>query len=249
MGSILKTAAAIGALTLTLGSAAEAADMRRPYPPAPPLPPPPVQSAPMPVDEFTSGWYLRGDIGYRFNKTDGVSNAATAAAVQVRDDDLDRSWLIGVGAGYKWQWFRTDLTLDYATKANYSGTTTRMVDDFTAKVDSFSVLANIYGDLGTWWGLTPYIGAGVGTARLSTTEFEQNFLAAVPAVESSKWNFAWAYMAGVSYKVSSNFHVDLGYRHIDMGDITTGRDTYGNQLTLKSVAADEVRLGVRYFFD
>ncbi len=245
MGSIFKTAAAIGALTLTLGAAVEAADLRRPYPPAPPLPPP-IQSAPMPVDEFTSGWYLRGDIGYRFNKVDDITNADPTRVIS---HDLDNSWMIGVGAGYKWQWFRADLTLDYGTKAEFSGTTTDMVGDFTAKLDSITGLANIYGDLGTWWGLTPYIGVGLGAARLSTTEFQQHFLALRPAVESSTWNFAWAYMAGISYKISNNFHVDLGYRHIDMGDIGTGRDAYGNQLTFKSVAADEVRLGIRYFFD
>ncbi len=249
MSSILKTAATIGVLILTLGSAAQAADLRRPYPTPPPapLPPPMVQSAPSLVDEFGSGWYLRGDVAYRSNNVDSVTNVA---AVPVTSDDLRKSWMIGVGGGYKWQWFRADLTLDYATKATYLGTTARMPNEFFAKIDTFTGLVNIYGALGTWWGLTPYLGAGVGTARLGVSKFEQHFVAPVTSSPTTdKWNFAWAYMAGISYKISGNFNVDLGYRHIDMGDAVSARDAFGNQLTFKSVTADEIRLGVRYLLD
>lgn len=246
MGSILKTAATIGALTLTLGSAAQAADLPRSTP-SMPLPPM-IQSAPSLVDEFASGWYLRGDVGYRFNRVDETTNAA--AAVPVTADDLDKSWMIGAGVGFKWQWFRADLTADYGMQADYSGTTSRIANDFTAKIDSFTVLANVYGDLGTWFGLTPYIGAGIGTARLGTSDFSQHFLPTVAGVdETSKWNLAWAVMAGISYKITENFHIDLGYRHLAMGDVSTGRDSYGNQLTFNKVSADEIRLGVRYLID
>lgn len=249
MGRKLKAAATIGAFTFILSSAAQAADLPRAYPPAPPLPPPPmVQSAPSLVDEFASGWYLRGDVGYRFNRINDVTNADPT--VPVTNDSFDRSWLLGAGVGYKWQWFRADVTADYGTMAKYAGSTADMVDDFTTKIDSISVLANVYGDLGTWFGLTPYIGAGLGAARLSTSEFSQHFLAPVAAVAAtSRWNFAWAYMAGISYKVSGNFQIDLGYRHINMGDITTGMDAYGNQLSFAKVSADEIRLGVRYIID
>ena len=48
------------AAVLVVASGARAAD----YPP--PLPPI-VQKAPMVVEEFVSGWYLRGDLGYRLN--------------------------------------------------------------------------------------------------------------------------------------------------------------------------------------
>ena len=243
MGSFLKFFATAGVLGLTLG-AAQAADLPRRYPP---LPPPMVQTPPLLVDEFASGWYLRGDVGYRFNKVDSVTNAGARAIIS---DNLSESWMGGVGAGYKFQWFRTDLTADYGTRAKYTGDTTSMPGDFTAKIDSFTAMANIYGDLGTWWGLTPYIGAGFGTTRLSTSDFSQHFLPAVAAVDTTnKWNFAWAYMAGISYRISGNYNIDLGYRHIDMGDVTTGRDSSGNRLTFKKMSADEVRLGVRYLID
>ena len=42
------------------------------------------------------------------------------------------------------------------------------------------------------------------------------------ATTSSKWNFAWALHAGVAYKVTPNFTVELAYRYLDMGDGLTG---------------------------
>ncbi len=244
MVSSYKFIVAAGALILALGSA-QAADMRRAYP-ARPLPPM-VQAPPLLVDEYASGWYLRGDIGYRMNNVDSVTNAGARAVIK---SDLDNSWVIGAGAGYKWQWLRADATIDYGTKANYAGDTAAMNDDFTAKIDSIAVLANAYGDLGTWYGLTPYVGAGFGTARVSTSDFSQHFLPAVASVSTTtKWNMAWALMAGVSYRVSGNYSIDLGYRHINLGDAQTGRDAYGNQLTFKKLSGDEIRLGVRYMID
>ena len=36
----------------------------------------------------------------------------------------------------------------------------------------------------------------------------------------SKWNFAWALYAGVSYTVSKNFNIDLTYRYLNLGSVT-----------------------------
>ena len=38
----------------------------------------------------------------------------------------------------------------------------------------------------------------------------------------AKWNFAWAAHAGLAYKVTPNFTVELAYRYLDMGDGLTG---------------------------
>jgi opacity protein-like surface antigen len=241
------TSPTIAALAFLFVSSANAADLPRRQAPLPSMPPPPLlQSAPSLVDEFASGWYLRGDIGYRLNRVDDVTNAGVDSII---DDSLGKSWLIGAGVGYKLSWFRADLTADYGTKAKYSGDSVFATDDFKAKIDSVTGLVNVYGDLGTWYGLTPYIGAGVGFAHLQTSGFSETSLGGPDADSTGKWNFAWAYMAGISYRVTGNYHIDLGYRHINMGDVTTGTDAFGNQLSLKKLSADEVRLGFRYVLD
>jgi opacity protein-like surface antigen len=70
-----------------------------------------------------------------------------------------------------------------------------------------------------------------------------------PSQVNSRWNFAWAAMAGLSYSFSPHFLVDLGYRYLNMGDITTQPDFFNNSLTIQSLQAHEFRLGARYMFD
>jgi opacity protein-like surface antigen len=58
---------------------------------------------------------------------------------------------------------------------------------------------------------------------------------------------AWALMAGFGYAVAPNLMVDLGYRYLNFGDLTVGSDA--GAMTLKNLAAHEVRVGVRWSFD
>jgi opacity protein-like surface antigen len=225
---------------LTSATAARAADVSGPAV-SMPLPTPTVQTAPV---EDSSGWYLRGDAGYRFNRLGGVSNLAP---VPTFNDKLDNSWMFGLGAGYKAQWFRADLTFDYGTQAKYAGSTAAQASDFTARINGFTTLVNFYADLGTWSCFTPYLGLGGGGAYLRTSDFSRASLPSItPVADSSKWNFAWAWMAGVSYQVSQNYLIDFGYRHVNFGTAATGIDSFGNQLTFRNLSADEIRAGMRW---
>jgi opacity protein-like surface antigen len=239
----LKSVSTAGALVLGLG-AANAADVRQMPPPLPPL----LQSAPpLLVDEFGSGWYLRGDLGYRMNKVDEVTSTGPAGTAS--EFEMSDSWLVGAGVGYKLDWFRADLTVDYGTKSDFTATSDFQTEDYNARIDSFTALVNVYGDLGTWYGITPYLGAGVGIAHLQASKFNVASFGALEGDSTASWNFAWAVMAGLSYRVMGNYHVDLGYRYINLGDVTTAEDAVGNQVAFKKVSADEFRLGFRYVLD
>lgn len=239
MRNLCKTLIA-GGVALLAAAAANAADMRYPMPP-------PLESAPLLVDEFSSGWYLRGDIGYRWNKANDVFG--TGPTPTVSDNRLDNSWAIGAGVGYKWEWLRTDLTVDYGFKTKFTSDSPLASSDITAKVDNVTGLWNAYGDLGTWWGFTPYIGGGIGFARLQVSDFHVKSSGVSTAPSNDVWNFAWAYMAGISYKVTGNYLIDVGYRHINMGDIDSGVDSIGDKITFKKLSSDEVRIGFRYTLD
>ncbi len=98
-------------------------------------------------------------------------------------------------------------------------------NSFTADIESWVGLANAYIDLGTWRGVTPYVGGGIGIASVSVQGFED---VNVPhngwayGTDHTETNFAWALYAGVSYDVTSQFTMDLGYRYLDMGDAKSG---------------------------
>ncbi len=96
-------------------------------------------------------------------------------------------------------------------------------------------MANGYVDLGTWWCVTPFIGAGIGTSynqhqRLPRRRRGQQWrrrstTSVVYAADNGKWNFAWALHAGLAYKVSPNVTVELAYSYMNLGDATTGANT------------------------
>ena len=246
MRSICKTLPTIGILALMFSSAANAADMGRFAPSMPPL----LDSAPLLVDEFSSGWYLRGDIGYRFNNDADRVISVDPPPVVAGDHDFSRTWMFGAGVGYKFEWFRTDFTADYGRRVEVAADRNVRTRDFHAKIDSVTGLVNVYGDLGTWAGFTPYIGAGIGFAHLQAANFHIGSDGVGRDADSrgKNWNLAWAYMAGVSYRLMGNLHIDAGYRHVNMGDVTTWR-IGGNKLTFKDMSADEIRVGFRYTLD
>ena len=241
----LRTLAISGAVLAISGALARAADM--PGYPSLPFPLPSQESSLQQVELF-SGWYLRGDIGYRFQGTGSSSSGDTTLVPSPNSAKLDNAFMGGLGAGFKAQWFRVDLTGDYGWRSKYVATAADGTT-FSGKIESFTVMANGYVDLGTWYGFTPYIGAGIGGANVIFSGYE-NSTAVAPmastAVPVHRWNLAWAVMAGVSYSLSQNFLVDVGYRHVDMGDVNGGPN---GQLTVKHLTGDEVRVGLRYLLN
>lgn len=203
--------------------------------------PPLVQRAPVFVEEYQSGWYLRGDLGYRMNDLDGVS---AVIGVVPSGNSIDDRFTVGGGAGYKSGWFRMDATVDWAPRASYAALT----PDYRFKVETTTFLANLYLDLGTWYGITPYIGAGAGLSWNRTSDYFSNALL-MPNLENQKeitWDFAWAAMGGLTYNLSPNLLVDLSYRYLNLGDAMTPIASNNNQLTVKEMTAQEFRVGLRY---
>ena len=135
-------------------------------------------------------------------------------------------------------------------------------DTYHATKNEWVVLANAYVDLGTWWCITPFIGAGVGGARVAINGFTDQGIctAAGPRMAGlafgdnvSKWNFAWAAHAGLAYKVTPNFTVELAYRYLDHGRWSDGRppafdgtNDINNPMTFKHITSHDLKLGVRW---
>ena len=257
----VKSFIAAGAATL-LSQAAFAADMA--------IAPPPPMYAPPPVVEDFGGWYLRGDIGFSNQRVSRLNNVLDATyTTSSQNLGFNTAGIFGLGAGYRFNnWLRADVTGEYRGNSQFFGKDVLTfpggfnTDTYHATKSEWVVLANAYVDLGTWWCMTPFIGAGVGGARVSINNFtDQSItnagLGAQPGLafgdNVSKWNFAWAAHAGLAYKVSPNFTVELAYRYLDMGDGLTGDlrtfdGTNGivNPTTFKSITSHDLKLGVRW---
>jgi opacity protein-like surface antigen len=196
-----------------------------------------------------SGWYLRADIGYRWNNG-GPSNS------NITSERYTNSYDGTVGFGYKYQWFRADVTYDRSGPTRVSAFTTVATDQpqFTAKIRSETVLVNGYVDFGTWGGFTPYVGGGVGVARLKSANYvDTTDSPSITGVmgQGTQQNFAWAAMAGVAYQIAPSWMVDVGFRHLDLGDVVSsdGAGSRTNAMVFRNQTVNEARVGVRYLFD
>jgi len=232
----------VGAAASLVAAAAHAADAPELF-----MPPPAPQLA---VQEFASGWYIRGDIGYRLNKVDGAS---TFFSDPIASQSIDDTAVFGIGGGYKAGWLRADLTVDYSGKATFDADVVGLAPGnqpgLSTKIETVTTLANVYADLGTWWGFTPYVGAGAGVAYMRTVEFYDYNSLVMPHEKQNEWNFAWAAIAGMSYRIGANLLADASYRYLSLGDAVTAVNAAGNQLTVKDLTAHEFRIGVRYNLD
>ena len=126
----------------------------------------------------------------------------------VQNNNFNTAGIFGLGVGYKFNnWFRADVTGEYRGNSQFFGTDRITyaggvgTDTYHATKNEWVVLANAYVDLGTWWCITPFIGAGVGGARVAINGFTDQGIAnngggALPGLaygdNVSKWNFAWA---------------------------------------------------------
>lgn len=235
----LRTFAVSGSALALSAALAQAADM-----PGYPLPPPQPYSRPSLIDA-NNGWYLRGDLGAHWGLLTG---AESASPPNPTDNSLGKGMTASLGAGIKSDWLRTDVTIDYASPVNYKGTVAA-AGDTTAKIQATTALFNGYIDLGTWYRITPYIGGGAGVAYARVSDYVGT--AAPPASgepAKNRWNFAWAGMAGVAVPIAHNMMVDVGYRYLNIGNLSTGSDTFA-ATTFKNVAAHELRVGLRWSFD
>jgi len=217
---------------------------------------------------------------------------ATASASSY-NSTLSDAGFFDIGAGYQFNsWFRADVTGEYHGGSRFQSTyvindpgnvgrstcgsqanaacPTQYSDFYHGDFSSIVALINGYADLGTWSGVTPYVGAGIGFARntlsgLSTVAVNTpDGVSTTPsggfAADHSQWNFAWALMAGLSFDVTQNLKLDLGYRYLDLGKFKSGtmtclNGTGGgfNSTTCESpiqakhdVAYNDFRIGLRW---
>lgn len=205
--------------------------------------------------ELGSGWYIRGDASF----TKYVNPQVSYANIQYLRESIDSAWGAGGGFGYKFlNWFRADVTLDYRFPSAFKARAEvpGFFSEERAKVNSYAVLLNAYLDLGTWSGISPYIGAGFGVGGARAESYVgTNYTAAGVLVNQSYFfakernTAAWALMGGVAVDVGSGFSLDFGYRYLALGEFRSQIDVLGNDVRFKDNTMHEFRVGLRYMID
>lgn len=190
------------------------------------LTPPEVSEGP------ESGWYLRADVGYVAPRMGAVSVGAVPLAPA---SDLDSGWSLGGGFGYRFAApFRVEAGIDYLSMGNADTAAGSL------GVDATVAMASVYWDMINFAGFTPYVGGGLG---FSIVSFDSPLGV---AASGNDWGLAFSLAAGVSYTITPQWTVDLGYRYIDLGSRSVSAPVGPAALDVESLSAHQVRLGVRY---
>jgi len=238
-----------------------------------------VPQRPVPVPHAVmKGWYLRGDIGMTNQQVDDLDNLlfATAVDFELHDKNFEAGMSFGGGIGYRFNsWLRADITGEYRGETEFHGFDTYLDDvgdprfnDYTAKKSEWLALANVYLDVGSWHGISPFVGAGVGAANVAIRSFRDAGIAystpndlatAFPTMgyadDHDEWNFAWALYAGLGFEVTPAVTLELAYRYLDMGDGESGdiiafdgTNLFDNPMEFQDITSHDLKLGVRYTF-
>ncbi len=259
MSSFKKLAMASAAAVLAI-TAANAADL-------------PLAPAPIPVVQEFGGWYLRGDIGMTNQQVNSLTNVvAPGTWVGTKYLQFDSAPMYSLGGGIQFNnWLRVDVTGEYRGNSHFHGQQVAkfgpviLPDDYNASKSEWLFLANAYVDLGTWWCVTPFIGAGIGTSRNTISSFVDigatqaglgggSILSTTYGDNASKWNLAWAAYAGLAYKVTPGLSLELTYRYVNLGTANTGPTNSfdgvtvvnGHPFNFGTITSQDVMLGFRW---
>lgn len=202
--------------------------------------------------EVGSGWYLRGDVAWIANKQHKSVDFGTAP------DSYSESRtpiFASLGAGYHFNdYLRAELNLGYVS----GDKTSLSYDDGTVSANgnlsnrAWTGIVNGYVDLGTYVGLTPYLGAGVGVYRAQRDLDATYTGTGTPpdfSIHDSKTQYSFAYTlnAGVAYQLSKNVQLDVGYQFLSAPNaeyaVVNDLDSYSIR---KGVDYHQVKVGLRY---
>lgn len=216
-------------------------------------------------DQYVS---LKGSVSSLENKFTGSYdelNTVSGDRSQVINIDRKKSKTVGgfrLAYGLKFpagtNAIRTEVEYGYNGKAKLNGTTGVIGYDpgerigYRSQIKSQFIMANAYFDFNTGTEWTPYVGAGLGWARVKA-ENSLHYENETDSISKSSNNFAWNLTAGIAYEVNTNFTIDASYRYADCGKVKTSssfsdleyRDTVN---TRSKVRANEFNLGFRYTF-
>jgi len=156
--------------------------------------------------------------------------------------------LLGLAVGYDFMPnndYPVRAELEYAWRdktklLNESGSYNGINYTGTGKVGAHSLFLNTYIDLHNETSVTPYIGAGLGAARVSV-EADASINGVPSNLRESETNFAWNVGAGAACRVNDSVSLDLGYRYSDLGKVKV-EDLLGAKVKATS---HDVILGLR----
>jgi len=156
------------------------------------------------VANATEGWYGRADVGWSF---DGESDFDETGFGQYTIG-MDHDWTQHLGLGYAFQGgFRLEAELGHRfNQLNEDDLFNEALLSGGGDVHAWSAMANAFYDFNRGGALEPYVGVGVGAARL-TTNYGGGF------VDDQDTVVAYQALVGIAASITEQLDLDVGFRY------------------------------------
>ena len=164
------------------------------------------------------------------------------------DTALDSGYALSAALGHDYGHIRGEIELSYRENEvdshKLSGAT---VANSTGETSALALMANGYYDFDTQTKITPYVGAGLGFARVDVKDYAgggNNDVA-----DGDETVFAYQVIAGLEYPVTARTSVTGEYRYFATTDVDIDTNLGGAQGSDVNYDNHSILLGVKHNFD
>ena len=183
---------------------------------------------------------------------DDVSQTGFGGTLQVRNDSDLVAGAAFVG-GYRWNSLPMRTEVEVAVRFRFDFDTRDQSTPQVGYENNFatvSTLFNILYEYRNSSSFTPYVGGSLGWAQHRSNTDRDVLVSGGSSTDLDEEvnNFAWGGMLGVTWGFANSWELDLGYRYIDMGEVSSGAFPTGETITADDYTSHDILLGIHYRF-
>lgn len=206
----------------------------------------------VPAQAADVGLYVAPKLSWSIQSLNDMKARGANGRSEGLDSGYDGTWGLGAALGFDlYPRFmvpaRIEVEYMRTGEAEESGYTRHLFADtgnfsYTQKNSVSSLFVNAYLDMHTGGPLTPYVGAGLGTAWIKSKGSLGNESLGSNTETSAAWNVG----LGMAFELNYNTSIDLGYRYTSFGKAKTALG--GNRHLESTLNMHQINLGLRYTF-
>lgn len=191
------------------------------------------------IANSAQGPYISGNLGFATVSDSDLTDSALPGVTL--DIESDPGFALGVAAGYAYgNNIRFEAEVTYQKNDLDKGGLMGLDVGLTGDRSSLALLLNGYYDFANDSAFTPFISAGLGTARVEVNDFNVTG-SGDPAISDDATVFAYQFGAGVAYAINENMYLDVKYRYLGTSDPEYGTETF-------EYSSHNFYAGLRVFF-
>jgi OmpA-OmpF porin, OOP family len=194
----------------------------------------------------TPGWYIGGEGAWSHLGDQDATATAPGSSTPLKIHPGE-GFAAGINGGFE---FQSGLRLEgeavYRRHDLNSSSSAGVTSPTHGSIGNVAIMGNAFYDFNNSTRFTPYIGGGVGAARLHLDDFNS---VGSPGLSASDWRLAYQGIAGVRYTIDPHWSASLDYRYFATTDPHFSGSVAGVPSGLKTdYHTHNVMLGIAYHF-